>query len=88
MPTRTDVTNDILVVAKALLEEVYNGELIRLIGVRVDGLVEKEELQLSMFDVSEDSKDKRLDSVIDSLKEKFGYDVVSRATDLRSNNKE
>ena len=88
LPTRTDVTNDILVAAKALLKEAYNGELIRLIGVRVDGLVEKEELQLSMFDVSENSKDKRLDSVIDSLKEKFGYDAVSRATDLKGNNKE
>ena len=83
--TRTDVTNDILIAAKELLRELYNGELIRLIGVRVDGLVDKEELQISMFDNHEDSKNKKLDIVMDSLKEKFGYDVVSRATDLKGN---
>ena len=84
---RTDVTNDILAAAKELLEELYRGDLIRLVGVRVDGLVEKDEFQLSMFDVKEDTNDKKLDDVIDSLKEKFGYDVVSRATDLKGNKK-
>lgn len=85
---KTDTTNDILEAAKELLKELYNGDLIRLIGVRVDGLVEKEELQLSIFDQKEDSKNRKLDETLDRLKEKFGYEVVTRATELKDSNKE
>ena len=80
---KTDTTNDILDTAKELLKELYTGDLIRLIGVRVDGLVEKEELQLSIFDQKENSKNRKLDETLDKLKEKFGYEVVTRATELR-----
>lgn len=81
---RTDTTNDILVVAKELLRELYTGELIRLIGVRVDGLVEKEEFQISMFDMKEESKNRKLDNIIDNLKAKYGYDILTRATELKN----
>lgn len=81
---RTDTTNDILVVAKELLKELYTGELIRLIGVRVDGLVEKEEFQISMFDMKEESKNRKLDNIIDNLKDKYGYDILTRATELKN----
>ena len=77
---KTDTTNDILDTAKELLKELYTGDLIRLIGVRVDGLVE---LQLSIFDQKENSKNRKLDETLDKLKEKFGYEVVTRATELR-----
>lgn len=85
MDVRTDTTKDIWVVAKSLLGELYNGELIRLIGVRVDGLVEKDQMQLSMFDMPENTKNKKLDDVMDGLKEKFGYGIVIRATDIKCN---
>ena len=86
--SKTDSTNDILKVAKELLRELFVGEPIRLIGVRVDGLVEKEEFQLSIFDIKEDSKNKKLDNAIDQLKEKFGYDILTRASELKRNNKD
>ena len=73
---KTDTTNDILDTAKELLKELYTGDLIRLIG-------EKEELQLSIFDQKENSKNRKLDETLDKLKEKFGYEVVTRATELR-----
>lgn len=82
---RTDTTKEILDVAKELLKELYDGELIRLVGVRVDGLVEKEELQLSIFDMPEDTKNKKIDEAMDRLKEKFGYGIVTRATDIKCN---
>jgi DNA polymerase-4 len=85
MNIRTDTTKDILDVAKELLRELYNGELIRLVGVRVDGLVEKEELQLSIFDMPEDTKNKKIDEAMDKLKEKFGYEIITRATDIKCN---
>lgn len=83
---RTDTTKDILDVAKELLRELYNGELIRLIGVRVDGLVEKNEMQLSIFDMPENTKNKKVDEAMDKLKEKFGYDIVTRAVDIDNKN--
>ena len=82
---RTDSTTEILSVAKLLLKELFNGEAIRLIGVRVDGLVEKEEMQLSIFDMREDSKNKKLDDTMDKLKEKFGSNILTRATELKGN---
>lgn len=85
---KTDTTNDILDTAKELLRELYTGDLIRLIGVRVDGLVEKEEFQLSIFDQKEESKNRKLDDTLDKLKEKFGYDVVTRATELKDKTSE
>lgn len=84
---RTDITKDILDVAKELLREVYNGELIRLIGVRVDGLVEKNEMQLSIFDMPENTKNKKVDEAMDKLKEKFGYGIVTRAVDIKNDKK-
>ncbi len=80
---RTDSTNDILEASKELLRELYDGKMIRLIGIRVDGLVEKEEYQLSMFDKTDDTKDRKLDVAVDMLKEKYGYNIITRATDLK-----
>lgn len=87
MDVRTDVTKDILDVAKELLKELYNKEMIRLIGVRVDGLVEKKQMQLSMFDMPENTKNKKVDEVVDKLKEKYGYKIITKATEINSNNK-
>lgn len=77
----TSSTKEILKNAKYLLREMYKtGMLIRLVGVRVDGLVEKEQLQLSLFGNTEDSKkQQKLDSVLDGLNEKYGYNFVKRA---------
>ena len=87
MDVRTDVTKDILDVAKELLKELYNKEMIRLIGVRVDGLVEKKQLQLAMFDMPENTKNKKVDEVVDKLKEKYGYKIITKAAEINSNNK-
>ena len=77
----TSSTKEILKNAKYLFREMYKtGMLIRLVGVRVDGLVEKEQLQLSLFGNTVDSKkQQKLDSVLDGLNEKYGYNFVKRA---------
>lgn len=86
LDVRTDTTTDIMKAAKELLNELYTGELIRLIGIRVDGLVQKEELQLSMFDMPENTKNKKIDETVDKLKEKFGYGIITRAAQIDCNN--
>ena len=79
----TSNTKDIYNLAKELLNEMYkNGTLIRLVGVRVDNLVEKDEVQLSLFNNEEEKKQEKLDEVVDKLKDKFGYNSVTRAGKL------
>ena len=60
---------------------------IRLVGVRIDNLIEKEEKQLSLFQNENSKKQEKLDKVIDSLKEKYGYQSVTRAGKLDIGNK-
>lgn len=74
----TDNTKIIIEEAKKLLYELYKKEPIRLIGIRVDKLNNKEEIQLSLFD-NTCKKQSKLDKVVDTLKEKYGYDKITRA---------
>ena len=75
----TDSTKIIQEMAKKLLKEIYNNFPIRLIGVRVDQLVEKEQMQISLFENTENEKQKKIDSVVDKIKEKYGYETITRA---------
>ncbi len=77
--TPTDSTKIIYQMAKKILEELYKGEEIRLIGVRVDHLKNPDNLQLSLFDTPRNEKQKKLDATIDRLKDKFGYNTITRA---------
>ena len=81
-------TKDIYQKAKELLHQMYQTpKPIRLVGVRIDNLIEKEEKQLSLFQNENSKKQEKLDKVIDSLKEKYGYQSVTRAGKLDIGNK-
>lgn len=81
----TSNTKDIYKKAKKLLDEMYKkGTEIRLIGVRVDNLISKDKIQLSLFDNNLDDKQEKLDKTIDKLKDKFGYDLIKRAGDMNA----
>lgn len=76
-------TKQIYNVAKQLLNEMHkNGEFIRLVGLRVDSLSSKKEIQLSIFD--KDEKQENLDKVLDSIKNKYGYKSITRAKQINS----
>ena len=78
--TATASTKEIYTKGKQLLEQLYKkGMSIRLIGLRVDNLVEKEQLQLSFFNNKDNEKQEKLDKVIDNLKQKYGYNSITRA---------
>lgn len=84
MPTAS--TKIIYQAVKELLVEMYqNNERIRLVGMRVDNLVEKEEQQLTLFSNAHQEKQEKLDSVVDTLKNKYGYKTITRAGDLKTN---
>ena len=83
---RTASTKEIFAKAKEILNEMHEkSTFIRLVGVRVDGLVPKNEVQMSLFDTNNDEKQEKLDKTIDVLKEKFGYDFITRAGDMNIN---
>lgn len=78
-------TKEIYSLAKELLHEMYKkGTFIRLVGLRVDNLVEKDEMQLSLFSNEEEEKQEKLDKVVDELKNKYGYSSITRAGKLNS----
>ena len=81
LPKATASTKEIFVYAKELIEQMYiKGTPIRLIGLRVDDLTDKEERQISLFnDEIKNEKQDKLDKTIDRLKEKYGYNLVTRA---------
>lgn len=81
LPNATASTKEIFAHAKELLEQMYRkGTPIRLIGVRVDDLTDTEEMQISLFnDVAKNEKQEKLDKTIDKLKEKYGYNLITRA---------
>ncbi len=53
-------------------------------GLRVDNLVEKNEIQLSFFTDEDDKKQEKVDKVVDQLKQKYGYGSITRAGNLHS----
>ena len=72
-------TKDIYLKAKELLKEMYNGEEIRLVALRVDKLTNKNEAQISLFETEKERKQEKLDEVLDNLKEKYGYEKITRS---------
>ena len=84
LSSATANTKDIYSTAKELLSEMYKeGTPIRLVGVRVDNLVEENEVQISLFgNTEEEKKQEKLDSVVDQLKQKYGYNSITRAREI------
>lgn len=80
LPEATASTKEISKTAKELLNEMFHKPMaIRLVGLRVDNLVEKEQMQLSLFSNKEIERQEKLDKVIDDLKNKYGYNKITRA---------
>ena len=75
----TNTTTEIFKCVKEIFSEMYNGEPIRLIGVRVDKLIEKSEEQISFF--SSNKKYQKIDKVIDNINKKYGKNTIGRPVD-------
>ena len=79
----TNSTKEIFKVAKDLVRQLYNNEPIRLIGIRIDNLCDEEEKQISLFEDTNIKKQEKLDKVVDNIKDKFGYEMITRAGDMK-----
>lgn len=80
----TSNTKEILETSKEILKEMYRGESIRLVGVRVDNLEEEEQIQLSLF-YQDNDKQNTLDKTLDNIVKKYGRGAITRAGKLNIN---
>lgn len=77
----TNVTDEIYDVTKSILEEMGDIEPVRLVGIRLTNLAGKNERQVSLFDnIEAHDNDESLDKTVDMLKEKFGSNIVKKAS--------
>ncbi len=85
----TDSTDIIYQTACKLFDELWNGTPVRLLGIRTSKLVPNTEpTQMSLFDLQstapKSEKQKKLDTALDSLRGKYGDDIIKRGSLLSS----
>lgn len=78
-------TDVIYQTACQLFDELWNGKPIRLLGIRTSKLVpDTEPRQMSLFELQETTpkseKQQKLDSALDSLRDKYGKDIIKRGS--------
>ena len=66
--------------AKKILDEMWNDDSVRLIGIRLDKLTDKIVIQKSLFDDEIKEDNLNLEKTVDKLKEKYGMKVIGRAS--------
>lgn len=82
----TNITNQIITTAKELVKEMWHGQPIRLIGIRLDKLTSKPNYQVSLFEnIDNHDKENKLDEVLDNLKEKYGSSIIKSANIHKKN---
>ena len=84
--TPTNNTQEIYNISKELLNTIYNGESIRLVGLKLDNLEDNEYSQISIFD-SDNKKirNEKLDKTIDKIRDKFGYNSITLGAIIKKN---
>ena len=86
IPNATNTTNEIYKYACQVFDELWDGTPIRHIGVQTSHVKEADECvsQMELFDNNNYEKWEKVDKTMDELREKFGIDVVKRATFVES----
>ena len=79
----TSNTDEIFIVAKELVKEMWNEDGIRLVGISLSKFSSSLNRQLSIFeDIKQVENDDELDKVIDKLKNTYGKDVINKASQI------
>lgn len=91
LETPSDSTDTIYHTACRLFDELWNGTPVRLLGIRVSKLISNTEpTQISLFDYQaqtpESEKHKKLDAALDSLRNKYGKNIIKRGSLMDSPN--
>lgn len=84
----TNSTEEVYKKSKEILEEMNVEEGIRLIGIRLDKLVDTNSHQVSLFEnLKEKDSNTNLEKTVDELKEKYGFKVIKKASLIDVNRK-
>jgi len=76
-----NLSQDIFEVSKQILNEMWNDDSVRLIGIRLDRLTEKVVKQQSLFDtIDKEENNTVLENTLDNLKDKYGMSIIKRAS--------
>lgn len=77
----TSLTSEIYQTAKQLVEEMWDGEPIRLVGIRLDQLVDSSHYQMSLFeDVKKVEDSAKLEDTLLQIKKKYGSHIIDKAS--------
>lgn len=77
----TNRTKDIYKCSINLLNDLYNGERIRLIGIRVSNLSTRTSYQTSLTESYEEIKtDEKLMNIVDDINKKYGKNIIKRSS--------
>lgn len=79
----TDCTNEIWEIACQLFDELWKGQPLRHMGVRVSELCQNDFVQLSLFE-KDYEKERKVDRTIDVIRERFGTYAIIRSSYLQS----
>lgn len=81
LPAATCNGKELYRAACQLFDELWNGEPIRLLGVRTSKLTleaDAEPVQLSLFDLPKTQKEIKADHAMEALQKKFGSDIIKK----------
>ncbi len=79
LPAATCDGKELYTTACQLFDELWNGEPIRLIGVRTSKLTqEAEPVQMSLFDLPKTQKEIKAEHAMEELQKRFGNDVIKK----------
>lgn len=79
LPAATCDGKTIYTAACQLFDELWNGEPIRLLGIRTSKLTqEAEPVQLSLFDLPKTQKEIQADHAMEELKKRFGDNIIKK----------
>lgn len=79
LPSATDDAGVLYHHVCLLFDELWNGEPIRLLGVRTSKLTtEKEPVQMSLFDLPKSRKEQKADKAAEELRKRFGKEIIKK----------
>lgn len=85
----TDITSEIYNNCLALIRELWDRKKpLRLIGVSLSELIFEEEVQISFFDSDKRERARAIDKTVDSIRNKFGKNMIVRGGVYKNNIRE
>lgn len=80
LTTPSQSTQAIYEAAVRLFHDLWNGNPVRLMGIRTSKLTDSQVRQLNLFDYVKNEKQERLDKALDSIRQKYGRQAVVRGS--------